>query len=179
METKVSVWKANLTNGVILGFIGVVLTLILYFFDLITNKSLGYVTLLIEAVILYFMIKSFRDNYLNGYISYGKSVGAGVVIFLYSTIISIIFSYILYKYIDPGLINKMLAISEEAMAKKGGMTQEQIDVAMNMTKKMMKPEIIVITGLFANMFMGTIISLIVSIFTRKEGNPLVDEPEKQ
>ncbi len=178
METKASVWKANLNNGVILGLIGVVLSLILYFFDLITNSSLSYLILLIEAVVLYFMIKSYRDTVLNGYMTYGQSVGAGVVIFLYATIISTIFSYILYKFIDPGLINKMLTIAEENLAKRG-MAADAIDSAMSITKKMMKPEIMIISGLFGGVFGGTIISLIISIFTKKEGNPLtIDEPEK-
>jgi len=179
METKASVWKANLQNGVILGLIGVVLSLMLYFFDLMTNKTLTYIILLIEAVILYFMIKSYRDNNLKGFITYGQSVGAGVVIFLYATVISVIFTYVLYKFIDPGLVNKLLAVSEEALVKKG-LPQQSIDTAMSFTKKMMKPEIMVISGLLGGVFMGTIISLIISIFTKKEGNPLlVDEPEKQ
>jgi len=178
METKASVWKANLNNGLILGFIGVVLTLILYFFDLITNSSLSYIILLIEAIVLYFMIKSYRDNVLMGYITYGQSVGAGVVIFLYATIISTIFTYILYKFIDPGLINKMLAVAEENLVKKG-VPSDSIDTAMNLTKKMMKPGIMLISGLFGGVFLGTIVSLIISIFTKKEGNPLtIDEPEK-
>jgi hypothetical protein len=178
METKVSVWKANLNNGVILGLIGVVFTLLLYFLDLLLNKTLSYILLPINLVILYFMLKSYRDNYLHGQITYGQSVGAGVVIFLYSTIISVIFTYILYKYIDPGLLGKVLAMSEETMAKKG-MPQESIDAGMAFTKKLMTPEFMAISGLFGGMFLGTLISLIISIFTRKEGNPLVEEPEKQ
>jgi hypothetical protein len=178
METKVSVWKANLNNGLILGLIGVVFTLILYFLDLLLNKTLSYILFPINLVVLYFMLKSYRDNFLNGNMTYGQSVGAGVIIFLYSTIISVIFSYILYKYIDPGLIGKILAASEESLAKRG-MTQEQIDTGMAMTKKLMTPGFMVITGLLAGMFFGTIISLIMSIFTKKEGNPLIDVPENQ
>jgi len=178
METKVNVWKANLNNGLILGIIGVVFTLLLYFLDLLLNKSLTYILLPINLIILYFMLKSYRDNFLNGYMTYGQSVGAGVIIFLYSTIISVIFSYILYKFIDPGLIGKILASTEETLAKKG-MAQEQIDAAMTMTKKLMTPGFMTISGLIAGMFFGTIISLIMSIFTKKEGNPLVDLPENQ
>jgi hypothetical protein len=178
MEQKISVWKANLSNGVILGLIGVVFTLILYFLDLLLNKSIGYLMLPINLVILYFMIKSYRDNFLKGYITYGQSVGAGIIIFVYTTIISVIFTYILYKYIDPGLINNLLAMSEESIAKKG-LPQESIDAGMAITKRMMTPGFMAITGLIVGMFMGTILSLLVSIFTRKEGNPLVDIPEKQ
>jgi hypothetical protein len=178
MEKNVNVWKANLNNGLILGLIGVVFTLLLYFLDLMLNKTLGYILLPIDMVVLYFLIKSYRDNYLNGNITYGQSVGAGVIIFLYSTIISVIFSYILYKYIDPGLINKLLASSEESMAKRG-MAQDAIDTGMAFTKKLMTPGFMAITGLVGGMFMGTIMTLIVSIFTKKEGNPLIDIPENQ
>jgi hypothetical protein len=178
METKVSVWKANLSNGLILGLIGIVFTLVLYFLDLLLNKTLSYILLPINLAVLYFMIKSYRDNYLNGYMTYGQSVGAGVIIFLYSTILSVIFSFILYKYIDPGLINKLLAVSEETLVKKG-MDQQSIDTGMSFTKKLMTPGFMSITGLIGGMFFGTIISLLISIFTRKEGNPLVDIPEKQ
>jgi hypothetical protein len=178
METKVNIWKANFNNGLILGIIGVIFTLALYFMDLLLNKSLSYILLPINLVILYFMIKSYRDSYLNGSITYGQSVGAGVVIFVYSTIISVIFTYILYKYIDPGLINKMLVAQEEVMAKRG-LPQETIDAGMSMTKKLMTPGFMTITGLFFGMLLGTVMTLVVSIFTKKEGNPLIDTPDNQ
>ena len=106
MEEKVSVWKANLTNGVILGLIGIVYTLVVYFFDLTLNKVQGYVFLVILIVALYILIKSYRDNFLHGQMTYGQAVGAGMVIFLYYSIITAIFTYILFAFIDPGLIDK-------------------------------------------------------------------------
>lgn len=119
MEEKVSVWKANLTNGVILGLIGIVYTLVVYFFDLTLNKVQGYVFLVILIVALYFLIKSYRDNYLHGQMTYGQAVGAGMVIFLYYSIITAIFTYILFAFIDPGLIDKQIAYAEEIMQKRG------------------------------------------------------------
>lgn len=177
MEEKVSVWKANLTNGIILGLIGIVYTLVLYFLDMTFNKSLGYIFMVVQIGILFYMLKSYRDTYLHGYMTYGQSLGAGVVIILYSTILTTIFSYILYKFIDTGLTGKILAITEEGMAKRG-MTQEQIDGAMTVSKKMFTPGFMIISGFLGSMFFGTIISLLVSIFTRKEGNPLVEPPER-
>jgi hypothetical protein len=176
MEENVSVWKANLTNGLILGMIGIIFTLVLYFFDQTFNKSLGYLFLVVQIVVLFFLIKSYRDNYLHGYIDYGRAVGAGVVIFLYCSIIAAIFSYILYKFIDTGLVNKSLALSEEMMQKRG-MPQEAIDSGLRIQKKIMKPEIMAPIGILGSMLTGTIMSLIVAIFVRKEGNPLIDTPE--
>jgi len=51
-----------------------------------------------------------------------------------------------------------------------------MDAAMAMSAKFMKPGIMAVTGILFNMIWGTIISLVVSIFIKKEGNPLVDTP---
>jgi hypothetical protein len=159
-----------------LGLIGIVYTLVLYFLDLSTNKTLGYIFFIVQIFILYFLVRSYRDNYLYGYITFGKALGAGVVICLYYSVIMAIFSYILYKFIDTGLIDKMVAISEEAGLKKG-FSQEQIDLGMKFTRKIMTPPVLAFFSLAGGVFFGTIMSLIVAIFVRKEGNPLIDAPE--
>jgi Protein of unknown function (DUF4199) len=176
MEQKANVWKANLTNGLILAMIGIVYTLVMYFLDLTINKTQGYVFLLILVVSLFFLVKSYRVNYLHGYMTYGQAVGAGVVIFLYYAILMAVFTYILYAVIDPGLIDKQLAASEEMLAKRG-LPQEAMDASLKIQKKMMKPEIMAPISIFGNMLYGVIMSLIVAIFAKKEGNPLIDSPE--
>jgi len=176
MEEKVNPWKSNLTNGLILGMVAVVYSLVMYFLDLSLNKTQSYIFMVIEVFLVYFLLKSYRDNYLHGQISYGQSVGAGVIMFLYSAIITSIFSYILFSFIDPGLIAKQMAITEEGMRAKGNFTEDQLETAMKFSAKFMKPGIMVISGLFASMLFGTIVSLIVSIFVKKEGNPLIDTP---
>jgi hypothetical protein len=175
MEQNVNPWKANLTNGLILGLIGIVYSLLMYFLDMSTNKSLGNVFFIIQIVVLFFLVKSYRDNHMYGMITFGQAMGAGVIICLYYAIIMAVFTYILYALIDPGLINKLLAISEEAGLKKG-YSQEQIDLGMKFSKKLMTPPAMAIIGIIINMFFGAIFSLIVGIFVRKEGNPLIDQP---
>jgi hypothetical protein len=138
---------------------------------------LGYVFFLLSIFVLFFLLKSYRNNFLYGFITYGQAVGAGVVIFLYYSIISGIFSYILFTVIDPGLTGKLIAYVEETIVKSGRVPAESVDTVMAMQKKFLKPEIMVPIGIITNMFFGTIISLLVSIFVRKEGNPLIDAPE--
>lgn len=174
MEENVSPWKANLQNGLILGLVGIVYKLVTYFFDLYLNPTVQLLLLLILGIFLFFLIKTYRDNFLHGYITYGQSLGAGVVIYLYYSVFIAIFTYILIKFIDPGLINKQLALAEEMMSKR--YTQEQIDAGMAMQRKLTAPEFQALFSIVRTMFSGTIIALIVSIFTRKEGNPLVDAP---
>jgi hypothetical protein len=175
MEEKVNVWKANLTNGLILALAGIVFSLVLFFLDLSLNKTVGYINIPIQLVLLYFLLKSYRDNFMHGQISYGQSVGAGVVIFVYYAIIMAIFTYILWTVIDPGLAKKSMALSEEAMVKKG-LPQAAIDTGMAFTAKIMKPGIMAIFTIFGSMFFGVIYTLLVSIFIKKESNPLIDAP---
>ena len=177
MEKTANVWKDNLVNGLILGLIGVVYTLVIWILDLSFNKNIGYLFLLVEIVILFFLIKSYRDNHMHGTISYGQALGAGVIIFLYATIITSIFSYLLNTVIDPDLMQKGLAAQEQVLLDRG-LTQEQVDQALKVAGKMMKPAISIPIGLIVNMFFGLILSLIVAAFVRKEGNPLVETPQQ-
>jgi hypothetical protein len=174
MEQNVNVWKANLTNGLILGLIGIVYSLVIYFLDLTFNKVQGYVLILIQVVVLFILLKSYRDNFKHGIITYGEALGAGVIIFLYYAVIMAVFSYILFTVIDPDMTKKMLAYSEEVMLKRG-LPQASIDAGMAVQAKIMKPIILAPVSIIGSMFRGLIMSLIVAVFVRKEGNPLVDQ----
>ncbi len=175
MEKNVNVWKANLINGLILGLIGIVYSLVIYFLDLSFNKVQGWIFLLVQIVILFLLVKSYRDNYRHGLITFGQAFGAGMIICLYYAIISAIFVYILYTLIDPNLMDKQLAYTEELLLKRG-LPQEAIDMSMNIQKKIMIPEVMAPVSILGSMFYGLIMSLIVAAFVRKEGNPLIDSP---
>jgi hypothetical protein len=176
MEQKVNIWKANLTNGVILALVCVVYTLFLYFFDLLFNTTLGYIYFLVQVILLFLLVKSYRDNFLRGYITYGQAVGTGVIISLYSALAMAVFSYILYTVLDPGLTAKKLAFVEEMLLKRG-MPQETVDTSMKMQEKLQTPLISSILSIFSGVFIGTLLSLVIAIFVKKEGNPLLDEAE--
>jgi len=175
MEEKVNIWKANLTNGIIMALAGIAFSLVLYFLDLTFNKSVGYINIPIQLALLYFLLKSYRDNFMHGQITYGQSVGTGMVIFVYVAVIMAIYTYILWAVIDPGLAKKSLAFAEEGLVKKGT-PQAAIDAGMAFSAKIMKPGIMAIFSIFATLFGGIIYSLLVSIFVKKEGNPLIDAP---
>ena len=91
MEQKRSLWKENLNYGIIMGLITVVFSVLTYMFDLTFKTWIIWPSMLLSIVVLFFLLRSYRDHYNNGYISYGKSVGAGVIISIYAAIISAIF----------------------------------------------------------------------------------------
>lgn len=173
MEHKSSVWKDNFNNGLIMGITGIVYTLLIYFLDLTFNQYAGYFFYLVQLFLMYYLLKSYRNNYKNGYLTYGQAFGAGVVISVYAAVLSAVFTYILYSYIDTDLIAKQLAFVEETYIK-NGMPQTTIDSAMKVQAKIMKPAIMAPISIFGGTAFGAIVALIVAIFVKKEGNPLID-----
>lgn len=176
MDQNVNPWKANLTNGLIFALIGIVYSLVMYFLDLSFNKVQGWIFLVIQIIILYFLIKSYRDNYKFGYLTYGQALGTGMIIFLYYAVIMAIFTYILYAVIDPDLADKQLAFAEEEMLKRG-LPEAAVEAGMKVQEKIMRPGILAPISIFGSMIQGLIMSLIVAAFVRKEGNPLIDNTE--
>jgi hypothetical protein len=174
METNVNVWKVNLVNGLILGLIGIVYSLVIYFFDFTFNKWQAWLWYLVQIVILFFLVKSYRDNYRHGFITYGQALGAGMIICLYYAIIAAIFTYLLFKVIDTNLMDKQLAYTEGLLQERG-LPEDAIEMSMKIQKKIMIPEVIAPLSILGSMFYGLLMSLIVAAFVRKEGNPLVDD----
>ncbi len=178
MEAKKSIWKETLNYGIIYGLITVVFSVLTYMFDLTFKTWILWPSLLLSIIVLFFLLRSYRDHYNNGFISYGKSVGAGVIISIYAAIITAIYIYVLYAFIDPGLMDKSLAMAEEKLIAKG-LPEEAVDQALAMQAKMMKPWFTALMGIINSVFYGLILSLIVSLFVMKKGNPLLEEAEEE
>jgi Na+/H+ antiporter NhaC len=101
-----------------------------------------------------------------------------VIINLYAAIIAAIYIYVLYAFIDPGLVDKALAFAQEKMIAKG-IPESAIDSATAIQAKMMKPWLQALSSIFYGVFFGLLISLIISLFVMKKGNPLLDEAEDE
>jgi hypothetical protein len=166
MEEKSTFWKSAMIYGLYLGIAVTLYSVILYVAGQTQNKGLGYVSFLLYVVGVVLIQIKYRDKDLNGVISYGQALGFGVAVMLFAGIITALYNIIIFN-IDPGLIEQIKSIQEEAMQKKG-MSDEQIEAGMAIASKMMSPGIIAISGLFVSVFFGTIISLLSAIFVKRQ-----------
>jgi len=179
MENQnVSPWKGNLNWGLILGFILIIYTAILYFMDQIGNQKLGWISFGIMIVVTFLGIKAYRDTFLGGFMSYGQALGSGVLINFYASIVGGIFTILLYGVIDPDLTQKLIVASQDKLVDQG-MAEAQIEQAMSITRIFIKPVVMGVMGVFVSTFFGLLVSLIVGIFLKKEGNPFVPAPETE
>jgi len=166
MEQKSTFWKSAMIYGLYIGIFFTLFSVLLYVTGQTTNKALGYISFPLYALAIVLAQIHYRNSELNGVISYGQAVGFAVAAMLFSGIISALYTMILYSFIDPGLVQQMKTIQEEAMMQKG-MTEEQVEAAMSIASKMMTPGWMSIMGLFGSVFIGTIVSLVSSIFVKK------------
>ncbi len=168
-QPAVSSGKNALTYGLILGGITVVYSLILWVFGLSLNKPLGYVNIVFTIGVMFYGTKVYRDKYLDGYMSFGQAFSSNFLIALYAAIIGAVYTFLLFKLIDPGLINtiKETAI-EAAMQKNPNISQEQMEQGMSKVGFFMSPAFFGITSLFMGAILAAILGLIVSFFHKKE-----------
>jgi hypothetical protein len=169
-EKSNSLFKSALNYGLMLGLALVIFAVLLFIFNLHMNNYLGYVYYVIIIGFLIWGVKSYRETSLNGVISYGKALGMSTIIVLIGSLIYGIYNYILITVIDPDYIEKMLALAEEQLLKRG-MPDEQIEMTLSLQKKMMSPFLTSLFGFLGMMIWGFIIALITSAFLKKEGDP--------
>jgi len=174
MEKKnTSVLYNGLIWGLILGFVSIIFSVVLYMFDQFANQSLSLIGLALSIVILIFAYKSFRDQVRGGVLPFSTALGFGVIAFLVSSIMSGAYTVVLLEVIDPELIDKIKeAAIEKGIERSGGRAPaEAIEEGMEMMSFMFKPLWMAIMGVFSGTFMGTIISLIMSAIFKREEDP--------
>ncbi len=169
-ENKNSVGKSALVSGTLLGIVLVIYSLMMYFLNQTGNKYVGWLSFVIMIAGIVYLQIQYRDKELKGTMPYGKAFGFAILMVLVASVITTVFTYLLFAVIDPGLVDKLLAVAEEQLTRRG-MTGDQIEMAMKVSRKMMSPPLMAVFGLIGNMFWGTIISLITSAITKKEPTP--------
>ena len=166
-KKNTSVIVNALVWGIIIGLVSIVYSVILYMLNQTFNRALGYLGLIILIAGLAIAMKNYRDNILEGILPFGKAFGFGILIVLFSALIGTIYAYLLYEVIDPGLLERMREFQADKMLERG-LTEDQVEQALELSKRFMKPVLLFITGLVGNLLVGVVISLIMAAIFRKE-----------
>jgi hypothetical protein len=174
MEQKpTSLMKSSLTTGVYIGILLILIGVILYVTGNSFSKLAQYVSWPILVGGTIWAQVSYKKA-LGGEMTYGQALGVGVMAVIFASILSSIYTYLLYTVIDPSLQEQMRLFTEQQIIEQGKVPEEQIDMAVEMASKFQKPAIMVALGIFGGAFIGLLISLITAIFTKK--NPSDEVP---
>ena len=172
METKPrSLFNNSLIYGLLTGAVSIVFSILTYILDVPFKSPLMYFSLVILLAGIIYGTFQYRNGYLGGYISFGKAFLSGFIIVLAATVLSSLYSFVFLTFIDPGYLEKIiqqtLEQTEAKMADKG-VSADQMEPALAMTRKFMSPIIMMIFGILTSAFFGAILSLIAAPFLKKE-----------
>ena len=138
------------------------------------NDAMAWIVNIVNiGVIGYFIYTAatkHRDEDLGGYISFGRAFGVGAIVILAVAVITMVWSYIYFAYIDPGVFETIKQGAMEQMMNQQGMSEEDAEQALNTMSFMWKPGVMsLMTGVSIGFF-GLIVALIVSAVVKKD-NP--------
>lgn len=166
-EQKVSMLRHAITYGTYTSIGFILVSLLFYVLDVNRTSWVNYLTFLLLIAGIYMGAKSYRDQISGGFLSYGRSLGIGVLISLVVGVVMGIYTYLFFQFFDPAELVKIVDAAEQQMAEKG-LTDEQIDQAMAISKKFMTAPVMSVSALFGMVMYGTVFSLIISIFVKKD-----------
>jgi len=170
-ENKTSLPKHAMTYGAIIGLTLVVYSVVLYITGLNFHKGQGIIQYAVLFGGIFMGTKAYRDKSLGGFITYGKALGMGVLISVFVGIITVFFNFIMVRYIDQGLVAKYMVIMEEQFENSRFIAEDQIDAVLEKSREAMTGVKYLPVSVLTFSFIGFIISLITSIFVKKDPNP--------
>jgi len=163
--------STTLLYALIMAIGQIVLTLIGFFLGYQTDKInqgswFGLVPLLYAIVVYCMGIKAVREEDAGKYLTYGKGVGTGTLIALYSGLIGSIYAYIHFTFVNPSFPDFLIEASRVKWAAKN-MSDSQMDGAEKGIRMFTKPAIQAVVGFILTICLGVIISLIASAFLKR------------
>ena len=132
--------KIVLTFGLISGVImsALMTTIIVFFHQTSPGRGMiiGYTIMVLSFLLVFFGIRSYRENVGNGYISFGRALGVGILIMLISCVLYVATWEVVYHKFMPDFGEKYLAQSIERVRASGKSPQEIENEVENMRSMM-------------------------------------------
>lgn len=163
-------------NGLFLGFGIILLYLVLYFIS--PDALINFSSWAAFILYIYFMYRSaVEERALNGNVlSFGDALKASFLTYVIGALIAVLFSYVLYNFIDPGLVDIAQEKVAEAMEKMSGLlgeeAQEEMEAALEESMDKMNYSLpTLLQGYVFSLIFGFIIALIIAAITKRNDNP--------
>jgi len=189
-EKNQEINKLSVRNGLIAGGISVVLTLALYIIDPLLQYTNTFVPLLLGVLMIVIVILLAIEvrKKVGGYWSFGQAFRSLIITALFTCLFSVLYSFIIFKYVNPDLPAKIRAGAVENLTtrlEKSGMEQEKID---EMAQKYLGPDFEArlqptfknaLTNLGIGLLFYAVIDLIIAAIIKKEPPLFAIDPEAE
>lgn len=168
MEKK-STFGPALQFGLLTGLFMIVFSLIMYLVGIDRKSYWNIISYLIFVAAMYWGVSNIRDKQLEGVMSYGKAFGVGFWIAVFAALLTGIYAYFYVKYIDPTVLQNAVSQAEDKiLAQNPNISDADLDKALKMVKMFATPGFSSVSAFISNTIAGTIFSLIIAIFAKRE-----------
>ncbi len=156
-----------LKYGIYSGITIVILFLIAHFFlsklSFGIQEVIGYLSILIALAFVFLGVKSYRDEKLNGKITFGRALGMGMLIVLIPSILFGLYNAIYCIYINPDFMDEYYTVAvQEVMDSYSG---EELTAQLAEMESMKELASSVLFTSFLMFFEVVIIGFIVSLIS--------------
>ncbi len=174
--TKQSPAKAGLFLGLIFGLIMVLQTIIGYVMDInpVSYPTYGLILnflnfLILPVILIYLGCTNFKKMN-GGFASFGECLKVGVTICVIAGLVAGVFT-VIFNAIFPEYIEELMRKTRLIMlSDENNMTEEQVDMAIGVTRKFMSPFIAIPSTIAIYAFIGLLYSLIIGAIVKKDRN---------
>ena len=174
IEKSKSVTMNALNYGIIVGFIMIVYSVILYSFNMSENKILSFSSYIFLIIGMYYGSNKFRTLYSDGFLSFSKSFKSNFLIGLFASLLMVFWTFIFFQFIDTEMVTKIIEKAQEGMLERNpNMSEDEMNMGLKYVKMFTSPLMMSIMGLIYNLFFSVILSLIIAIFVKKEETSII------
>ena len=123
--------------------------------------------------VIFWMLKKYRDNYNEGFIEYGKAWSLAFFLLFFASLPEALAQFIYFQWINPTYIaeqfsNIMTAVEEVNNVKSSPFIEELLTAYSN--SKTPTAIQMAVQGIFYNILLGSIISLVIAAFVKRKPN---------
>jgi hypothetical protein len=158
------------TYGLYFGIASILFSLITFYGGLMGNKVFSLLGYVLYPVFIFLGIKYYKDKENGGFLKYGTGLGVGVLTSVVSGVVSALFTYVFFTFIDPAKHTELIAIVQEKQLQ-GGVSEAQLEQMGGIMSKMMSPLMMSVFVIIGTLFWGFIFSLIIAAILKKDPEP--------
>ncbi|HNB49798.1 MAG TPA: DUF4199 domain-containing protein [Chitinophagales bacterium] len=166
-NSVIEIKEIAIRYGIIGGLAGILASLIVYFANVQYETWSKWLQTLILLLTIVLCVKSIADENKGKEVAFGVLFKGGMLATAVLTAIAIIYFMVYINVIEPDFIDNLLQITKTEMLNKG-LSEEQADAAIKISKKFMSPAIMVSITTISSLIIGAIVSAISAAIFKRE-----------
>jgi len=166
-EEEINTKPVAIKFGIIASFVAILTSVLLFILDLEYSGLWKYLPIFFMAGIIFIAQQQLVKTNAPHIFTLGSLFKFGFIIALITAVAMLIYFIIYTNIIAPDYMDKILAVTRLELENKG-LSEDQIETALNMSKKFMSPVLMMIIGFISNLILGSLAALFGALIFRNE-----------